>query len=240
MSFGIIIERRVVNIMYLALVRHGESIWNRENRFTGWTDVELTEKGIEEAYRAGLALKNSNIEFDLAYTSVLMRANKTLECIKEKLGYDLKTVYSYKLNERHYGALQGLNKAETALKYGEEQVHLWRRSYDVKPPLLEKDDKRFPGFDSKYDDIPKEELPLAESLKDTYERVIPYYLDEIKNNLKDKNIIISAHGNSLRALIKYLENIKDEDIPNLEIPTGEAILYEFNENLSVIDKRDLT
>lgn len=227
--------------MYLALIRHGESVWNKENRFTGWTDVDLTDKGIEEAHLAGAALKKANIDFDIAFTSVLIRAQKTLDCIKEELGKDIETQKSYKLNERHYGALQGLNKDETKDKYGEEQVQLWRRSYDVKPPLLDPIDKRFPGYDDKYVGIKKEELPLSESLKDTYERVVEYYEKTIRKHLlKGENVLIAAHGNSLRALIKYLDNISDRDIPDLEIPTGEAILYEFDNELNVVSKRKLS
>lgn len=220
--------------MYLVLVRHGQSLWNLENKFTGWTDVDLSENGIKEAKEAGRLLKENNFSFDVAYTSVLKRANATLNYILEELNQDIPIKYSWKLNERHYGALQGLNKLETAQKYGDDQVKIWRRSYDVKPPLLTKDDERYPGKDPKYSNLKDEELPLAESLKDTLKRVIEYYDSDIKPDLlSGKNVIIAAHGNSIRALIKYIENISDEDIMNLEIPTGRPYVFELNVDLTV-------
>ncbi|MBR4350952.1 MAG: 2,3-diphosphoglycerate-dependent phosphoglycerate mutase [Bacilli bacterium] len=220
----------------LVLVRHGESVWNKENKFTGWTNVELSEKGIEEAKEAGRKLKENGFTFDLAYTSLLKRANDTLNYILLELDLynKIDVIKSYKLNERHYGALQGLNKDETRKKYGEEQVHIWRRSFSVRPPELEYTDPRFPGNDDTYKDVPLKDLPVSESLLDVYNRVVPYYLSDIVPNLKNnKNIIISAHGNSLRALYKYLNNISDEDIPNFEISTGEILVYEFDENFEI-------
>lgn len=220
----------------LVLVRHGESVWNKENKFTGWTNVELSEKGIEEAKEAGRKLKENGFTFDLAYTSLLKRANDTLNYILLELDLynKIDVIKSYKLNERHYGALQGLNKDETKEKYGEEQVHIWRRSFSVRPPELEYTDPRFPGNDDTYKNVPLKDLPVSESLSDVYNRVVPYYLSDIVPNLKNnKNIIISAHGNSLRALYKYLNNISDEDIPNFEISTGEILVYEFDENFEI-------
>ena len=216
----------------LVLVRHGQSIWNLENRFTGWTDVDLSINGINEAKEAGRVLKKNNFHFDLAYTSYLTRAQKTLNLILDELGDKPIIKKSYKLNERHYGALQGLNKDEARKTYGDKQVHLWRRSADVRPPLLNIDDERYPGNDSKYYGI--DNLPCGENLLDTVKRVVEYYDDEIKNNLKDHHVIIVAHGNSLRGLIKYLDNVSDDDIVNLEIPTGRPICYEFDDNLKVI------
>ena len=226
----------------LVLVRHGESVWNKENKFTGWTNVELSEKGIEEqkkaeeAKEAGRKLKENGFTFDLAYTSLLKRANDTLNYILLELDLynKIDVIKSYKLNERHYGALQGLNKDETREKYGEEQVHIWRRSFSIRPPELEYTDPRFPGNDDTYKDVPLKDLPVSESLSDVYNRVVPYYLSDIVPNLKNnKNIIISAHGNSLRALYKYLNNISDDDIPNFEISTGEILVYEFDENFEI-------
>ncbi len=223
--------------MKLVLLRHGQSVWNKENKFTGWTDVELSEKGIEEAKEAGKTLKQNDITFDIAFTSVLKRAVDTLNYALEEMNLNIPIKYSYKLNERHYGALQGLNKDETRKKYGDEQVHIWRRSADVRPPALEINDPRFPGNDEKYKDIPKEELPTTENLLDTIKRVVEYYNEEIKSELKQgKNVIISAHGNSLRALIKHLENISDEEIMNVEIPTGKPYVYELDEDLNITNK----
>ncbi len=220
--------------MKLVLVRHGESEWNKENKFTGWTDIPLSSNGVEEARMVGQKLKTLNIDFGIAYTSVLKRAIDTLELVKKELGTNIKTRTSYKLNERHYGALQGLNKEETAQKYGEDQVAKWRRSYDTKPPELTVTDERFPGNDPKYADILKFELPLSESLKDTYERVVDYFENEISTFLRvGENVLIVAHGNSLRALVKYLENIPDEEIPKLEIATGEIIIYDLDDELQV-------
>ena len=219
----------------LVLVRHGQSIWNLENKFTGWTDVELSKKGIEEAKEAGKILKENNFSFDTAYTSVLKRAIDTLNYILEEMEEDIPIHYSYKLNERHYGALQGLNKDETKKKYGEEQVHLWRRSVSVRPPALTVDDKRYAGNDPKYKDLPKEELPLTENLTDTIKRVISYWNSDIKKDLLNgKRVIIVAHGNSLRGLIKYLDNLSDEDVMNLEIATGSPICYELDDDLKPI------
>ena len=220
----------------LVLVRHGQSIWNLENRFTGWTDVELSENGIKEAKEAGIVLKQKGFTFDMAFTSVLKRANDTLNYILEEL--DLKNIpinYSYKLNERHYGALQGLNKDETREKYGVEQVLLWRRSADVRPPELDEKDPRYPGNDPKYKELTKGELPKTENLIDTIKRVVEYWNSDIKPELqKGKKIIIAAHGNSLRGLIKYLDNMSDEDVIKLELQTGNPICYELDENLKPI------
>jgi len=216
----------------LVLVRHGQSMWNLENRFTGWTDVELSEQGIKEAKEAGVVLKEKGYTFDVAYTSVLKRANDTLKYILEELGEtNIPINKSWRLNERHYGALQGLNKAETAEEYGDEQVHIWRRSYDVQPPSLTDDDDRYKEMLDKY----QEYIPHTECLKDTVERVIPYWKSDILPSLKEgKKIIIVAHGNSLRGLIKYLDNISDEDIVGLEIPTGNPLVYELDDELKPI------
>ena len=223
--------------MKLVLLRHGQSIWNKENKFTGWTDIDLSKQGIEEAKEAGKLLKQNNFTFDIAFTSVLKRANNTLNYVLKEMNLNIPIKYSYKLNERHYGALQGLNKDETRKKYGEEQVHSWRRSTDVRPPALEITDSRFPGNDEKYKDIPKEKLPTTENLLDTIDRVVEYYNEEIKPELsKNKNVIISAHGNSLRALIKYLENVSDEEIMSIEPPTGKPYVYELDHNLNILNK----
>ena len=224
--------------MKLVLVRHGQSVWNLENRFTGWTDVELSNNGIKEAKEAGKLLKENEFTFDVAYTSVLKRANETLNIILKELGEEnIPIHYSWKLNERHYGALQGLNKDDTRKKYGEEQVKIWRRSAFVRPPLLNEEDDRYPGMDDKYKDLKKSELPLGECLMDTLKRVIDYYETEIKKSLlSGQNVIIAAHGNSLRALIKYLEDISDDDIMNVEIPTGKPYVYELDDNLNIINK----
>ncbi len=224
----------------LVLVRHGESIWNLENKFTGWTDVDLSDKGIEEAKEAGRLLKENGFTFDIAYTSVLKRANHTLDYILEELKLDIPIYKSWRLNERHYGALQGLNKAETAKKYGEEQVKIWRRSYDVCPPALSEDDPRNPALQDAYKKIDKKLLPLTESLAITVDRVVPFFNEKIKPLLNDnKNVIIAAHGNSLRALVKYLEKISDEDIINLNIPTGVPLVYELDDYYKVVSKRYL-
>ena len=224
--------------MKLVLVRHGQSVWNLENRFTGWTDVELSNNGIKEAKEAGKLLKENEFTFDVAYTSVLKRANETLNIILKELGEEnIPIHYSWKLNERHYGALQGLNKDDTRKKYGDEHVKIWRRSAFVKPPLLNEEDDRYPGMDDKYKDLKKSELPLGECLMDTLKRVIDYYETEIKKSLlSGQNVIIAAHGNSLRALIKYLEDISDDDIMNVEIPTGKPYVYELDDNLNIINK----
>ncbi|MCI7702299.1 MAG: 2,3-diphosphoglycerate-dependent phosphoglycerate mutase [Tenericutes bacterium] len=219
----------------LVLVRHGQSIWNLENRFTGWTDVGLSEQGIKEAKEAGQVLKELGYTFDVAYTSYLKRANDTLTYILEELDENIPVKYSWRLNERHYGALQGLNKDDTRKKYGEEQVRLWRRSADVRPPALEITDKRYPGNDPKYKDLAKEDIPTTENLIDTVERVIKYWNSDIKKDLlENKKVIIVAHGNSLRGLIKYLDNMSDEEIMQLEIETGNPICYELDENLKPI------
>ena len=215
----------------IVLVRHGESIWNLENKFTGWTDVDLSENGIKEAHEAGKLLKEKGDTFDIAYTSVLKRANRTLDIILKELNLNIPKFYSWRLNERHYGALQGLNKDETRKQYGEEQVKIWRRSYDVPPPDLSSNDPRYLDMLNKY----QEYIPHTECLKDTIERVIPYWKETIVPSLKDnKKVIIVAHGNSLRGLIKYLDNISDLDIVNLEIPTASPIIYELDDNLKPI------
>lgn len=218
----------------LVLIRHGESEWNKENRFTGWTDVELSQKGREEARQAGQLLKNQGYSFDKAYTSVLKRANHTLDGVLLELGEtDIHLTRSWKLNERHYGALQGLNKAETAAKYGDEQVHEWRRSWDVRPPLLDSDDKRNPVLDPLYKGVPADELPLGESLKDTVRRVVPFFESDIVPEIKaGKNVVIAAHGNSLRALVKFLDHISDDDIAGLDIPTGVPLVYELDDDMN--------
>lgn len=223
--------------MRLVLLRHGESVWNKENRFTGWTDVDLSENGVKEAENAGKLLKEKGFTFDVSFTSVLKRANRTLEIVLKEMNLNIPVNYSYRLNERHYGALQGLNKDEMRKKFGEEQVHIWRRSYDVRPPELTKDDERYPGNDPKYKDLTEEELPLTECLKDTLERVLPYYNNEIKKHLENKeNVLVVAHGNSLRSIIKYLENISDDDIMSVEIPTGVPYVYELDDNLNIKEK----
>jgi 2,3-bisphosphoglycerate-dependent phosphoglycerate mutase len=217
----------------LALLRHGESVWNEENRFTGWTDVDLSKKGIEEAKKAGKTFKKEGFTFDVAFTSVLKRAIRTLWIVLDEM--DLMWIpvhHSWRLNERHYGALQGLNKKETAVKHGEKQVLLWRRSYDIPPPPLEKTDKRYPGNDLKYKDLAPEEIPATECLKDTVHRFLPYWEEVIsKEVMAGKHTLIAAHGNSLRALVKYLDNVSDEDIVNLNIPTGIPLIYEFDEGM---------
>ncbi|BCR22068.1 2,3-diphosphoglycerate-dependent phosphoglycerate mutase [Borrelia sp. HM] len=220
----------------LVLVRHGESEWNKENLFTGWTDVKLSEKGIAEALEGGRVLKQEGYFFDIAFSSLLVRANDTLNIILSELGQSYINVEkSWRLNERHYGALQGLNKSETAEKYGEDKVLIWRRSYDVPPMPLEESDNRHPIHDIRYKGIPKRELPSTECLKDTVARVIPYWTDRIaKVIIEGKKVIIAAHGNSLRALVKYLDNMSDDDILKLNIPTGIPLVYELDKELSPI------
>ena len=219
----------------LVLVRHGQSVWNLENRFTGWTDVELSENGIKEAKEAGKLLKEKGYTFDVAYTSVLKRANDTLKYILNELKIDIPIHYNWRLNERHYGALQGLNKDETRKKYGDEQVHLWRRSADVRPPALTKDDERYSGNDLKYKDLQEDEIPLTENLLDTVERVTKYFESDIKKDLlMKKRVIIVAHGNSLRCLMKYLDKLSNEEVISLEIATGRPICYELNDDLTPI------
>ncbi len=221
----------------VVLLRHGESIWNKENRFTGWTDIDLTEKGVSEANEAGKVLIENGFVFDLAFCSVLLRANRTLKLTLKVMGLEgIPALKSWRLNERHYGALQGLNKAETAAKHGEDQVLIWRRSYDIQPPALNKNDERYPGNDPIYKTVNKEDLPLTECLKDTVNRFLPYWYEEIVPTIKaGKKIIIVAHGNSLRALVKHLDNISDEEILKLNIPTGLPLVYELNEKLEPID-----
>ena len=217
----------------LVLVRHGQSMWNLENKFTGWTDVDLSENGINEAKKAGILLKENGFKFDLGYTSVLKRAMNTLDLILSEMGESIEIRRSYKLNERHYGALQGLNKQETADKYGADQVKLWRRSSDVRPPALTLDDPRYPGNDPKYEGI--DNLPLTENLNDTIDRVVDYYENEIKGELLNgRNIIIAAHGNSLRALMKYLDNLSEEEVLALELKTGCPVCYELDDDLKPI------
>lgn len=220
----------------LVLVRHGQSVWNLENRFTGWTDVDLTEQGIAEAHNAGKLLKEGGYDFDLAYTSVLKRAIKTLNIIQEEMGLEwIPVIRAWQLNERHYGALQGLNKAEMAAKFGEEQVKIWRRSYDVPPPALEWDDERHPRFDRRYAGLKPEQLPATESLKITLERVLPYWHSDIAPAIRSgKRVLIAAHGNSLRALVKYLDNISDAEITELNIPTGIPLVYELDAGLKPV------
>ncbi|MCX5669063.1 MAG: 2,3-diphosphoglycerate-dependent phosphoglycerate mutase [Candidatus Omnitrophica bacterium] len=220
----------------LVLLRHGESIWNKENRFTGWTDVDLSERGLQEAKKAGAVLKKEGFVFDLAYTSVLKRAIRTLWLTLDEMDLMWVPVYnSWRLNERHYGALQGLNKAETAAKYGEEQVLIWRRSYDIPPMALDKNDSRYPGNDARYKDLALSDLPLTECLKDTVARFLPYWHEVIAPAVKNgKRLIIVAHGNSLRALVKHLDDISDEKIVNLNIPTGMPLVYELDDSLKPI------
>ncbi len=226
-----------MNNMYkLVLLRHGESQWNLENRFTGWTDVGLTEKGESEALESGQLLKENGFEFDVIHTSVLKRANRTMDiCLNEMGISDIPIHHHWRLNERHYGALQGLNKAETAAKYGDEQVHIWRRSYITPPPKLDLNDKRHPQFDELYSDLDPSDLPASECLKDTVDRFLPYWFDAIKLDIEEgKRVLIVAHGNSLRALVKYLDNISDEDIVKLNIPTGVPLVYELDKKLAPI------
>jgi len=220
----------------LVLLRHGESIWNKENKFTGWTDVDLSEKGIEEAKEAGQVLKKEGYTFDIAFTSVLKRAIRTLLIALDEMELMSIPVYrSWRLNERHYGALQGLNKLETAKKFGDEQVLIWRRSYDVPPQALEKTDPRYPGNDPIYKGLDEKDIPLTECLKDTVARFLPYWHETITPTIKSgKKVLIAAHGNSLRALVKYLDNVSDEAIVKLNIPTGIPLIYELTPDLKPI------
>ncbi len=217
----------------IVLLRHGESVWNKENRFTGWTDVDLSEKGLQEAHEAGKTLKREGYTFDIAYTSVLKRAIRTLWIVLDEMDLMwIPVIRSWRLNERHYGALQGLNKAEMAQKFGEEQVHLWRRSYDIRPPALTPDDERFPGHDRRYASLSPEELPLTECLDDTVQRFQPLWHAEIAALIKQgKRILIVAHGNSLRSLVKYLDNVPNDEIVALNIPTGIPLVYELDADL---------
>ena len=223
-------------MMKVVLLRHGESTWNKLNLFTGWTDVDLSEKGFIEAHSAGQILKKEGYTFDIAYTSVLKRAIRTLNITLEEMDLEwLPVIKSWRLNERHYGALQGLNKAETAAKYGNEQVTLWRRSYDIPPPALEESDERYPGHDQRYKGLPKKDIPLTESLKLTVDRFLPYWHETIAPSIKSgKRVVIAAHGNSLRALVKFLDNISDSEIVGLNIPTGVPLVYELDNGLKPI------
>ena len=220
----------------LVLIRHGESTWNKDNRFTGWTDVDLSEKGVQEAIDAGAVLKKEGFAFDLAFTSVLQRAIKTLNVVLDQMDQIwIPVERSWRLNERHYGALQGLNKSETVDKYGEAQVKIWRRSYDIPPPPLTKDDDRYPGHDRRYADLPESDLPLTECLKDTVARFLPLWTESIAPAIKGgKNVVIGAHGNSLRALVKFLDNISDADILEMNIPTAMPLVYELDADLKPI------
>lgn len=220
----------------VVLLRHGESTWNKENRFTGWTDVDLSEKGLLEAKQAGEVLKREGYTFDMAFTSVLKRAIRTLWIVMDEMDLMwIPVVNSWRLNERHYGALQGLNKAETAAKFGEEQVHIWRRSYDIAPPPLKKEDERFPGNDPRYKNLKEEELPLTECLKDTVQRFLPYWHQTIAPQIMTgKKVILAAHGNSLRALVKFMDKIPEDKIVNLNIPTGMPLVYELDGDLRPI------
>ena len=225
-------------MLRLVLLRHGESAWNRENRFTGWTDVDLTEKGRAEAGEAGRLMTAEKFEFDLAYTSVLKRAIRTLWIALDEMDLMWIPVYrSWRLNERHYGALQGLNKAETAAQHGEDQVKIWRRSYDIPPPALTPDDPRHPSRDRRYSELPPSEMPLTESLKDTVARFLPYWHETIAPQIRSgRKVLITAHGNSLRALVKYLDNVPDEEIVELNIPTGIPLVYLLNDDLQPLQK----
>ncbi|MDD4143262.1 MAG: 2,3-diphosphoglycerate-dependent phosphoglycerate mutase [Prolixibacteraceae bacterium] len=227
--------------MALVLLRHGESQWNKENRFTGWTDIDLTEKGIEEAKNAGKLLKKEGFTFDVAYTSVLKRAIHTLWNVMDEMNLTWIPVYrSWRLNEKSYGALQGLNKAETAKKYGEDQVLLWRRSFDIRPPELDVNDERHPVNELKYSSLDKSLLPATECLKDTIERFLPYWHETIKPAiLNQQKVLIVAHGNSLRALVKYLDHLSDNEILEINIPTGIPLVYDLDENLNVKLKKYL-
>jgi len=220
----------------IVLIRHGESVWNKENRFTGWTDVDLSEKGAAEAVKAGDLLKKDGYTFDIAFTSVLKRAIRTLWSVLDRMDLMWIPVHnSWRLNERHYGALQGLNKSEPAAKYGEEQVLIWRRSYDIRPPALEKTDPRYSGGDPRYWDVSAEDMPTSECLKDTVARFLPYWHETIAPAVSSgKNVIIAAHGNSLRALVKYLDNVSDKDIVGLNIPTAIPLVYELDGDLRAL------
>jgi 2,3-bisphosphoglycerate-dependent phosphoglycerate mutase len=220
----------------LVLIRHGESTWNKENRFTGWTDVELSEKGVEEAHNAGKILKQKGFEFDVAFTSVLKRAIKTLWIVLDEMDLCwIPVTNHWRLNERMYGALQGLNKSETAAKHGEEQVLIWRRSYDIPPPAVEENDDRYPEKDRRYQGLKKDDIPKTESLKSTVERFLPYWHESIAPTIKSgKRVLIAAHGNSLRALVKYLDNMSEKDIVGLDIPTGIPLVYELDDDLRPI------
>ncbi len=220
----------------LVLLRHGESTWNKENRFTGWTDVDLTPRGLEEARYSGRLLRESGFTFDVAYTSVLKRAIRTLWIALDEMDQMWIPInLSWRLNERHYGALQGLNKLETALKYGEKQVLIWRRSYSIRPPALTPEDDRYPGFDPRYGGLDPSDIPLTECLEDTVARFLPYWNETIAPQVQaGQRVLISAHGNSLRALVKYLDNLSEQEVLELNIPTGVPLVYELNDNLKPI------
>tara|TARA_Y100000310_G_scaffold241784_1_gene245897 strand:+ start:61949 stop:62695 length:747 start_codon:yes stop_codon:yes gene_type:complete len=219
----------------LVLLRHGESTWNKANKFTGWTDVPLTEKGIEEAKESGQVLKKEGYTFDVVFTNVLERATKTTEIVLKEIGLEIPVYESWQLNERHYGALQGLNKAEMAAKFGEEQVLKWRRSYDIRPPVLKKDDERYPGNDPRYKDLDEKDLPLTESLKDTVARVLPYWKKKMIPELKSgKKVLVSASGNSLRALVKIIDDVPNEEIVHFNIPTGVPLVYELDDDFKAV------
>ena len=217
----------------IVLIRHGESLWNKENRFTGWTDVDLSEKGLEEALTGGRLLKQEGYAFDLAFTSLLKRAIRTLNIVLDEMDLQwIPVIKTWRLNERHYGALQGLNKAEMAAQYGEEQIKLWRRGFAVRPPELTKEDERYPGHELKYHNLSENDLPIAESLKDTIARFMPCWHEQIAPVIREgRQIVIAAHGNSLRALVKYLDDIPDDEIVELNIPTGIPLVYELDDNL---------
>lgn len=219
----------------LVLLRHGESTWNKENRFTGWTDVDLSDRGVGEATEAGKTLKKEGFDFRIAYTSYLTRAIRTLSLTLEQMDLQWIPVYkTWRLNEKHYGVLQGLNKTEMAEKYGDQQVLIWRRSYDIPPPPMENDDPRHPRFDHRYRDLKPEEIPATESLKETVERIVPYWKETIAPSLKQhKEVLVAAHGNSLRGILKYLKNISNEDIVGINLPTGIPYVFEFDDDLNL-------
>ncbi|MBL7138625.1 MAG: 2,3-diphosphoglycerate-dependent phosphoglycerate mutase [Bacteroidales bacterium] len=220
----------------LVLIRHGESLWNKENRFTGWTDIDLSERGIIEAIEAGKTLKREGFEFKVAYTSYLTRAIRTLDLVLNEMDLLWIPVFkSWRLNEKHYGTLQGLNKAEMAEQYGEAQVHIWRRSYDIPPPPLPDDDPRHPRFDHRYRDLKSSEIPATEALKNTVERIVPYWKSDISQRLKKHGeIVVAAHGNSLRGIVKYLKHISDQEIPSVNIPTGIPYVFEFDDRMKLV------
>lgn len=220
----------------LVLIRHGESTWNKENRFTGWTDVDLSERGVKEAIEAGKTLREAGFHFKVAYTSYLTRAIRTLWLIQEQMDLLWIPVYkSWRLNEKHYGMLQGLNKSEMAEKYGDAQVLIWRRSYDVPPPPIEENDPRHPRFDRRYADLEPSQIPATEALKDTVERIVPYWKSDISKSLQEhREVLVSAHGNSLRGIVKYLKNISDQDIVSLNLPTGIPYIFEFDEKMNLV------
>ncbi len=225
----------------LVMIRHGESVWNRENRFTGWTDVDLSDTGREEAVQGGILLKEAGFSFDVCYTSYLKRAIHTANLVLEQLDEEwIPVIKTWNLNERHYGALQGLNKAQTAVKYGEEQVKLWRRSFDIAPPILAETDERNPALQERYHGIGIDSLPLTESLKNTIDRVIPYYEKQILADMKSgKRVLIAAHGNSLRALVMYLDHMSEKEVLDLNIPTGVPLVYELNDQMQAVGHRYL-